>query len=151
MDLSKITEDLFIGTTPSAEDYAHLHELGIRLVINMRIEKRSIPDTHQPPLSFLWLPSIDSPFFPIPIRLLVRGAQMALQVIDNGGKVLAHCAGGRHRGVAMGAAILIAQGYDPGAAMRLIKECRSSADPDIFYIRQPIFRFARHWQAAPPD
>lgn len=145
MDLSKITPDLFIGTTPSVGDYARLHELGVKLVINMRWEHRPRPDPHNPPLSFLWLRTIDSPFFPIPLRALQRGAQAALEAIRNGGKVYAHCAGGRHRGVAMGAAILIAQGYKAEDAMQLIKSCRAYADPHAFYIRPRILRFARQW------
>jgi len=76
---------------------------------------------------------------------LVRGALAALETIQNGGKVYAHCAGGRHRAVTMGAAILIAQGYDPHAAMTLIKQRRSIADPFAFYIRPRILKFAREW------
>ncbi|MCJ7583358.1 MAG: hypothetical protein MUO30_01110, partial [Anaerolineales bacterium] len=111
MDLSPITEDLIIGTTPVPQDYPHLRDLGVRLVINMRFEHPPRPDLHQPPLNFLWLPTIDSPVLVIPIRFLMRGVQAALETIRSGGKVYAHCAGGRHRGVAMGASILIAQGY----------------------------------------
>ena len=77
---------------------------------------------------------------------LVRGVHAALETIQAGGKVYAHCAQGRHRGVAMGAAILIALGYDANQAMELIKAQRPSADPDMFYIRSRIFRFARAWQ-----
>jgi protein tyrosine phosphatase (PTP) superfamily phosphohydrolase (DUF442 family) len=145
MDFSRITNELFIGTTPYPEYYPQLRELGIRLVINMRMERPPFPDPHPSPLEFLWLPTIDHPFFPIPARMLVRGAQKALSVIQYGGKVFTHCAGGRHRGVAMGAAVLIAQGYAPKEAMRLIKEQRPVADPGIFYIRRPILRFAHHW------
>ena len=43
MDYSRITEDLFIGTTPTIADYEHLRELGVRLVINMRWEFHSLP------------------------------------------------------------------------------------------------------------
>jgi len=145
MDFSAITDDLFIGTTPSVSDYNHLRELGVQLVINMRIERRPHPDPHAPPLSLLWLPTFDSPFFPIPIRKLLQGAQAALRTIRDGGKVYAHCAGGRHRGVAMGAAVLIAQGYDPHDAMTLIAERRSFADPFAYYIRPRILKFARQW------
>jgi protein tyrosine phosphatase (PTP) superfamily phosphohydrolase (DUF442 family) len=145
MDFSLITEDLFIGTTPAVRDYDTLRELGVRLVINMRVEHRPRPDPHDPPLSFLWLPTFDSPFLPIPIKKLVRGAQAALQTIREGGRVYAHCAGGRHRGVAMGAAVLIAQGHDPQRAMRLIAQRRSFADPFAFYIRPRILKFARRW------
>ncbi len=146
MDFSKITEDLFIGTMPAVTDYERLRNLGIQLVINMRLEKPSARDLHHPPLRFLWLPTIDSPGLVIPIRFLMRGVRAALETIQTGGKVYTHCAKGRHRGVAMGAAILVALGYDPEAAMQLIKVRRPSADPDMFYIRSRILQFARKFQ-----
>jgi protein tyrosine phosphatase (PTP) superfamily phosphohydrolase (DUF442 family) len=146
MNFSRITEDLFIGTTPAPEDYGLLHDLGVRLVINMRWEHRLRPDTRIEPLSFLWLRTMDSPFFPIPMRALQRGVQAALETIRAGGKVYAHCAGGRHRGVAMGAAVLIAQGHSPREAMDLIKAKRRVADPEVFYIRRCILRFAQKWE-----
>jgi len=145
MDFSRITDDLYIGTTPSVRDYDTLRGLGVKLVINMRIEHRPRKDPHVSPLSFLWLPTFDSPFVPIPIKYLIRGAKAALETIRNGGRVYAHCAGGRHRGVAMGAAVLIAQGQDPESAMRLITQRRSFADPQAFYIRPRVLKFAREW------
>jgi protein tyrosine phosphatase (PTP) superfamily phosphohydrolase (DUF442 family) len=146
MDFSQITDSLFIGDTPHREDYDHLRALGVHLVINMRFDRRSDKDMHRPPLNFLWLKTFDSPFFPIPIRALKRGVRAALETIRDGGKVYAHCSKGRHRGVAMGAAILIALGYDPKQAIELIKEHRPVADPDIFYIHRRIERFANAWQ-----
>jgi dual specificity phosphatase 3 len=145
MDFSPVTDNLFIGTTPSANDYRHLRELGVDLVINMRIEYRPRKDSFTPPLRLLWLPTFDSPLIPIPIKSLVRGAIAALETIQHGGKVYAHCAGGVHRGVTMGAAVLIAQGYDPHAAMTLIKQRRPIADPFAFYIRPRIIKFAHEW------
>jgi hypothetical protein len=147
MNFSQITDTLFIGNTPDRTDYDTLRDLGVRLVINMRFEKRSVSDLHQPPLHFLWLPTIDSPGLVIPIRFLVRGVHAALETIQAGGRVYAHCAWGRHRGVAMGAAILIALGYTPIDAMELIKVQRPIADPDLFYIRSRILRFAQTWES----
>ena len=147
MDYSCITDDLFIGTTPSLSDYDHLRELDVRLVINMRIEHRLTPDPKLPPLSILWLRTFDSPFLPIPMKALHRGVHAALETICDGGKVYAHCAGGRHRGVAMGACILVAQGYAPQAAMELIAERRSFSNPFAFHIRPRILKFAREWNA----
>ena len=147
MNFSQITDALFIGDTPAQTDYNLLRDLGVRLVINMRIEKRPAQDLHQPPLRFLWLPTVDSPGLVIPIRFLLRGVHAALATIQEGGKVYTHCAKGRHRGVAMGAAILIALGHDPAQAMELIKLQRPDADPDMFYIRSRILRFARAWQS----
>lgn len=145
MDFSEITSDLFIGTTPTAADYDLLHRLGVRLVINMRFLTRLEPDAHQPPLNLLWLRTIDSPFSPIPLRKLLEGTQAALETIRQGGKVYSHCAKGRHRSVAMGAAILIAQGHGPEAAIQLIKRQRPISDPGMYYIRSRIFHFARQW------
>ncbi len=142
MNFSQITTDLFIGTTPSSNDYNILRGLGVKLVINMRVEFRPRKDRHESPLKLLWLPTFDSPLIPISIKYLQRGAKAALEAINNDGKVYAHCAGGVHRGVTMGAAILIAQGYAPQAAMELIKEKRPQADPFAFYIRPRILKFA---------
>jgi protein tyrosine phosphatase (PTP) superfamily phosphohydrolase (DUF442 family) len=145
MNFSPITNDLFIGSMPSVNHYDQLRDLGVRLIINMRFWLGPKPDSHHQPIQTLWLPSIDSPFFPISVQKLMRGAQAALETIQNDGKVYAHCAYGRHRGVAMGACILIAQGYDPQAAMELIAERRSVADPFAYYIRPRILKFASLW------
>jgi len=153
MNFSQITDHLFIGNTPSLKDYDQLRELGIRLIINMRFSRGPEPDTHSfdnaqdkhQHISTLWLRSIDSPFFPISIQKLIRGAQAALETIRNDGKVYTHCAYGRHRGVAMGACVLIAQGYNPLEAMKLIAERRSVADPYAYYIRPRILKFANEW------
>jgi protein-tyrosine phosphatase len=147
-NFSNITNDLFIGTTPLARDYDGLRELGIRLIINMRLLHGPFPDPHHTPIKLLWLRTFDSPFFPIPISKLITGAKAALETIQSGGKVYVHCAGGRHRGVAMGSCILIAQGYTAEEAMQLISRRRSFADPQIYYIRARILRFAQEWQGS---
>ncbi len=35
MNFSKITDNLFIGDTPSSADYDRLRHMGVRLVLNM--------------------------------------------------------------------------------------------------------------------
>ena len=144
-EFSNITDDLFIGRTPLVRDYDGLRELGIRLIINMRYTRAPYPDPYHIPIKLLWLRTVDSPFFPIPISKLILGAQAALDTMHAGGKVYVHCAYGRHRGVAMGACILIAKGYDPESAVRLIAERRLVADPNAYYIRSRIMQFARQW------
>ena len=145
MNFSKITDDLFIGSMPSVNHYDQLRELGVRLIINMRF---TLGPPHPAPINTLWLRSIDSPFFPISIPKLIQGAHAALETIQHSGKVYAHCAYGRHRGVAIGACILIAQGFDPQAAMQLIKERRAVADPFAYYIRPRILKFANEWKSS---
>jgi hypothetical protein len=148
MDFSQITDYLFVGTTPSPGDYDHLRDLGVGLIIDMRFSRALRPVSRTHPIETLWLPSIDSPFFPVSISKLTRGAKAALETIDQGGRVYAHCAYGRHRGPAMGACILIAQGYDPHAAMALIKQRRAVANPFAFYIHPRIMKFAREWNGS---
>lgn len=143
INYSSITYSLYIGTTPNQRDYALLYSNGVQLVINMRFER---PPKRNLPIPVLWLPTVDSPLLPIPMRFLRKGVQAAQEVIQIGGKVYTHCAEGIHRGVAMGAAILIAQGYSAAEAMRLIKDRRAIADPYMWYIRRRIEKFAELWQ-----
>lgn len=146
MDFSQITKDLLIGSMPAVADYDLLHSLGVRLVLNMRFARRLPEGLFHPPVQVLWLRSLDNPLFPIPLKFLIRGTHAALSTIAEGGKVYTHCAYGRHRSVAMGAAILIGQGYTPQEAMSLIKEKRPQADPDAFYIKSRILAFAKRWK-----
>jgi protein tyrosine phosphatase (PTP) superfamily phosphohydrolase (DUF442 family) len=146
MNYSKITDHLYIGTTPKKGDYEQLHALGVNLVINMRIGTPPRRDPHLQPLRSIWLPTIDSPIFPIPIRFLMIGVLEALKVIKNGGVVYTHCSKGRHRGPAMGACILIAQGMSADEALDLIKHQRPVSDLQMWYIRNRILQFAALWK-----
>jgi protein tyrosine phosphatase (PTP) superfamily phosphohydrolase (DUF442 family) len=149
VDFSRITDDLFIGTMPSFTHYDELRLLGVKLIINMRFSKRPHFDGSDAPIRLLWLPTIDSPFFPMPIDKLIQGARAALNAIQQGGKVYVHCAYGRHRSVVMGSCILIAQGMSPVEAMQVIKQHRAVADPDAFYMKSRILKFAHAWAALP--
>lgn len=145
MDYSQITDELYIGTTPGRGDYEVLRRLGIELVINMLVLGGRPPDGAQHALGYMRLPTFDIPFLPIPTAALMRGTRAALDVIRSGGKVYAHCSRGRHRSVAMAAAILIARGLSPEEAMALIKGRRAAADPEARHIRPRILEFARCW------
>lgn len=148
MDISKITDYLYVGAQPLAGHAAELCALDIGLVISMRAESRPPRAFSQPPLQCLWLRTFDTFFLPIPLTALAAGVQAALPVITAGRAVLIHCHRGRHRSVAQAAAVLIAQGYSAADAMRLLREKRPVADPNIWYIRHRIENFAREWQPA---
>ena len=146
MDISLITDHLLVGAQPETAHAEELGALNIGLIINMRGELRPDPVYGAPPFSSLWLRTYD--FFLTPIRMstLAQGTQAALAVIGRGQRVLVHCQRGRHRSVAMAAAILIAQGYTARDAMRLISEKRPVADPQAWHIRRQIEKFERYWQ-----
>lgn len=146
MDYSRITENVLVGTTPRQADFEHLFDMGVRLVINMRALQGRPPASGQSGLRYLRLRTFDSPLIPIPTEALVRGTRTAMEVIESGGRVYTHCSRGRHRSVAMAAAILIAQGLSPEAAMQLLREKRPQADPEARHIRPRILDFARAWQ-----
>ncbi len=147
MDFSRITHNLFIGDTPTSADYDRLRDMGVRLVINMRLLRGPAPDLHPAPIPVMWMRSLDSIFFPISMRSLLHGAHAALDTMRGGGKIYVHCAFGRHRGAAMGTCILIAQGMEAWQAMKLVKSSRAVANPYAFFIFPRILRFAAEWQA----
>ena len=147
MDISQITDLLFVGGQPRTEQAGHLEELGVRLIISMRGEAPPPTVFEQSPFRALWLRTYDTMFTPIPISKLMEGVRVALPAMEQGESVLAHCHHGRHRGVAMGAAILIAQGQSAEAAMRLLRDRRAIADPQAWYIWRQIKKFEQAWQA----
>ena len=148
MNFSRITDDVLVGTTPHPADFARLQEMGVRLVINMRLLRGGRPDSLDPELQYLRLRTFDSPLLLIPVPTLIRGVLAALTVIEDGGSVYTHCSRGRHRSVAMAAAILIAQGRSPDEAMTLIKQQRPHADPEAAHIRSRILKFEQAWRLA---
>lgn len=151
MDYSKITDQLYVGTSPSQRDYEELRELGVQLVINMRLLRGRGPARGDSSPKYLRLRTMDHPWVPIPTQALIRGTQEALRTMEQGGKVYAHCSRGRHRSVAMAAAILIAQGNTAEDAIELVKQGRAAADPDAAHIKPRILEFEKKWNERGPN
>lgn len=144
LDISSITDYLYISAYPHGEDVDEIVGLGVRLILSMHWWRPN-KKLAQPPLQLLWLPTIDKPFAPIPMKTLNRGVRAALPVILDGYAVLSHCKAGMHRSVAMAACVLIGMGFNADDAMQLIKKKRSAADPDVGYINKRIRMFESQW------
>lgn len=144
MDISKITDYMYIAAHPNAEAANAIQELGVRLIINM-IFHRPAEVYKQPPFRLLTLRSFDSIFLPIPLSKLRKGVKTALPVIQDGDSVLIYCRKGRHRSVAMASCILIGKGYSSDGAMELISSKREVADPYAWHIQRQIRRFEKSW------
>lgn len=144
MDISQITDHLYIAAHPKAEAADMLREMNVRLILNM-IFIRPAAVFRQPPFRMLTLRSFDSIFLPIPIGKLLRGVEAALPVIENGESVLVYCREGRHRSVAMAASVLIGQGQSADQAMQLIASKRAKADPYAWHIQRRIQKFEEVW------
>jgi protein tyrosine phosphatase (PTP) superfamily phosphohydrolase (DUF442 family) len=144
MDISQITDYLYIASLPKAEDAQAVRDRNVRLIINM-IYVRPPEVFSQPPFRMLTLRSFDFVLLPIPIRKLKRGVEAALPVIRDGGSVLVYCHAGRHRSVAMTCCILIAMGLTADEAMQLVRERREVADPHARHIERQIREFEEEW------
>jgi protein tyrosine phosphatase (PTP) superfamily phosphohydrolase (DUF442 family) len=151
MNVSRITDDLYISTQLTDQDVEAVRELDLGLIIGMIAHVRPPRRLAELPVELLWLRTFDFFLLPIPLRTLYRGVEAALPVIRGGDGVLVYCQAGRHRSVAMASAILIGQGYSADEAMALIAEKRPVADPWAWHIQRQIRRFEKHWQerAAP--
>ena len=147
LSISQITDYLYISAYPDGGDVEMLVDFDVRLILSMHWWRPS-KKLGQAPLHLLWLPTIDRPFAPIPMKTLNRGVRAALPVIRDGYAVLSHCKAGIHRSVAMAACVLIGSGYIADDAMQLIKEKRSVADPDVGYINKRIRMFESQWSGS---
>ena len=147
MDISEITESLYISSQIKREDLEAIRRLDPGLIISMILQRRPPRILSESGLNVLWLRTIDFPLIPIPIRTLNRGVEAALAVIHNGGRVLVFCEAGRHRSVAMASCILIGMGYSAEEAMQLVSERREVADPWAWHVRRQIGRFEAHWNS----
>ena len=144
-DISPITDYLYISAWPRGEHAAEIRALGVRLILSMHW-RRPVKTVGHPPVRLLWLPTVDTPLTPMPIFVLRRGVEAALPVVQQGMSVLVHCKAGVHRSVAMACCVLIGTGHTAEEAMRLVKDKRAVADPDIWYIRRRILRFEQEWR-----
>jgi len=151
MDYSKITDYLYIAARPEGVDARAISELGVRLIISMVAHRRPAAEFDKPPLSALWLRTFDFFLLPIPVDLLAQGVRAALPVINDGYKVLTYCQAGRHRSVAMGAAILVGMGHPADEAMALIARRRATADPYAGHIERQIRKFEASWKERPAE
>jgi protein tyrosine phosphatase (PTP) superfamily phosphohydrolase (DUF442 family) len=145
MDISQITDYLYIASLPRAEDADAIRDRNVSLIINM-IFVRPPQVYTQPPFRMLTLRTFDFVLLPIPIHKLKKGVETASPVIQEGESVLIYCRAGRHRSVAMGASILIAMGHTADEAMGLIREGRAVADPHAWHIQRQIRKFEDEWR-----
>jgi hypothetical protein len=143
-DSSQITDYLYISAWPHGDHAEEIRAKNVRLILSMHWVRPS-KRLGVPPVKLLWLPTFDNPVMPMPISTLKRGVEAALPVIRDGYAVLVHCQAGMHRSVAMACCVLISMGLRSDEAMQLVKQKRSVADPDIWYIQSRIYKFERQW------
>src|ERR1039458_700120 len=142
-DISKVTDYLYVGSRIVKEQAEELKVLNFNLIISMIGQMAPDKIYTLPPFKTLWIKTYDTFFTPISIKKLLIGVTAALPIIQNKGKVLVFCMLGKHRSIAMGAAILISQGYTSKGAINLLTAARKAADPKMWYIRSQIMAFEK--------
>ena len=144
LDISPIDRQLFIAARPQSGDAPEVIARGVRLVLNM-IPTPTPSGLRSAPLQAVWLPWLDTARLPLPIWLLRRGTQAAVEALQRGEGVLTYCREGRHRSVAMACAILVAHGMTAEQAMARVKEARPVADPEAAHVAAVVRKFEAFW------
>jgi protein-tyrosine phosphatase len=147
IDISKVTEYLYVGSRVGKEHADELKVLNFNLIISMIGQLPPDEIYTLPPFNTLWIRTYDTFITPISIKKLSVGVKAALPIIQNKGKVLVFCMQGKRRSVAMAAAILISMGSTGEQAIDLLTTARAVADPRRWYIRRQIIAFEKYWQS----
>ena len=94
MDISKITDYLYVSSRIGKEHADGLRALGFDLIISMIAEAPPDEIYALPPFKILWIKTYDAFFIPISIRKLLVGVEAALPIVKNKGTVLVFCRDG---------------------------------------------------------
>lgn len=146
IDISKITDYLYVGSKVGKDHADELKVLNFGLIISMIGQIAPDEIFNLPPFKTVWIRAYDTFFTPISIPKLLKGVEAALPVIQNKGKVLVFCLQGRRRSVTMAAAILIAMGYTSEQAAEMLTGGRNVADPRRWYVQRTIKSFEKYWR-----
>jgi len=121
-DLETTTEDVAVG------QLSELGDAGITHVVDVRVEwnDEDWVRERRADLEYLHL-GIDDAGQRVPDAWFDEGVRFALEGIESGGVVLAHCHMGINRGPSMGFAVLLALGWDAVEALDAIHAARPIA------------------------
>ena len=129
LNLSRITEQLVVGGAVPPRSYGRLKAMGVTAVIDLREEAKDDEEAlRRLGIELLYLPATDR--FAASQDQMRKGVEWALERINAGGQVYAHCKHGVGRGPLMGLAILVAQGHTTSSALRLVRSKRWQAAPN---------------------
>ena len=143
LNLTRITDQLLVGGSIPTRAYPRLKALGVTAVIDLREEARDDRAVlERLGIELLELPAPDR--YPATREQLVRGVEWALERLRRGGQVYTHCQHGVGRGPLMGLAVLVAQGYNAGEALRLMRSRRWQTAPNDRQL-EALVAFERTW------
>jgi len=141
LDLAQITEQLYVGARPWAEDWKQFRELGLTVFVSLQAEQEPAAPWMAAE-GYLWLPTVDgdSPS----LAQLEWGTAFIDQAIRAGRKVYVHCLGGSGRSPLLCAAYLVTQGYPPEEALEKVERARPATNLNPRQ-RLRLAEFAQRW------
>lgn len=125
LQFSQITPDIFVGPQFGKRGKRLLEQAGITACVNLRIEYDDADYGLDFP-QYCYLPTVDETA--PTMEHLEQGAAFIKDVVEAGGKVYIHCAGGVGRAPTMAAAYFVSQGMTLDAALALIRSGRPFID-----------------------
>ena len=146
IDISRVTDNLYVGSRVGKEHADELKVLNFDLIISMIGQIAPDEIYTLPPFKTLWIKTYDTFYTPISMKKLLVGVEAALPIIQNSGKVLVFCLKGRHRSIIMAASILISTGLTGNQAVERLIAARKVADPRRWYVRWQIGKFEKFWR-----
>src|SRR3954454_15336356 len=148
LNLSRITDQLVVGGSIPVRAYPRLKAMGVTAVIDLREgEKDDEAALKKLGIELLYLPATDR--YAASQDQLRQGGEWAMERLEGGGQVYAHCKHGVGRGPLMGLAILVAQGQTSSAALRLLRSERWQAGPNDRQLAA-LRGFGRKWSGRRP-
>jgi hypothetical protein len=147
LDVDWITESLAIGSRPDDEHVPLLaRELGIRHVVDLRSEDcddAQLLGEHG--IELLHLPTEDA--CAIEEGTLREGVAWVNARIEDGGRILVHCAHGIGRSALLSVCVLVSRGDAPLQALERAKTARSAVAPNPAQLASFV-RFCAEQRAA---
>lgn len=128
LDLTFITPRLAVGGRVAPEDLPALVALGIRHVVDVRVEMvddEALLLSHG--ITLLHLPTMDRAA--VSQEMLDDGARWVAAQVSAGERVLVHCQHGIGRSALVALCALVELGHAPAAALRLAKDARKVISP----------------------
>ena len=143
LNLSRITDQLVVGGGIPPRAYPRLKAMGVTAVIDLREEAKDDEEAlRRLGIELLYLPATDR--FAASQDQIRQGVEWAMERINAGGQVYAHCKHGVGRGPLMGLAILVAQGQTTSSALRLLRSKRWQAAPNDRQLAA-LLEFEQNW------
>jgi protein-tyrosine phosphatase len=135
MDMSWVTDRIAVGGGIWSEHkMAEVARAGVTHIVDMQIEFDDTPLAEPHGIEVLWNP-VDDDFHPKSPEIFQRGVDFAAAALGQpDSKIFVHCAAGVHRAPMMTLAILGAQGWELGEAMKVIQTRRPVVDFADVYV-----------------